>query len=140
MLTERAHSCLLYHRGEKVVDLWGDHSDLTRRRAWEQDTLVLVFSTTKGLAAMALAIAHSQELLAYDAPVARYWPEFAQHGKERVTVRQLLSHQAGIPAIEPPLDVATLADLDRLAVLLARQRPEWIPGTRHGYHDTAAVG
>lgn len=134
---ELGAACAIYHRGEKVVDLWGGYSDLARRRPWEQDTLVLVFSTTKGMAAMALAVAHSQGLLEYDAPVARYWPEFAQNGKERVTVRQLLSHQAGIPAIEPPLDVATLADLDRLAALLARQRPEWVPGTRHGYHGLA---
>lgn len=134
---ELGAACAVYHRGEKVVDLWGGYRDLARRRAWEQDTLVLVFSTTKGMAAMALAVAHSQELLAYDAPLARYWPEFSQNGKEHITVRQLLSHQAGIPAIAPPLDVATIADRDRLAARLARQRPEWIPGTRHGYHGLA---
>lgn len=134
---ELGAACAVYHGGEKVVDLWGGYCDRARRRPWEQDTLVLVFSTTKGMAGMALAVAHSQQLFEYDAPVALYWPEFAQNGKERITVRQLLSHQAGLPAVEPSLDVATLADLDRLAALLACQRPAWTPGTRHGYHGLA---
>jgi CubicO group peptidase (beta-lactamase class C family) len=99
----------------------------------------LVFSATKGMAAMAVAVAHSQGLLEYDQPVAHYWPEFAAAGKEQVTVRQLLAHQAGVCAIDPPLDVETLRDFDRLASVLARQRPAWTPGTRHGYHG-AAIG
>lgn len=127
-------ACAVYHRGEKVVDLWGGYRNLKQRLPWQKDTLVLVFSTTKGMAGMALAVAHSQGLFEYDAPIARYWPEFAQQGKQSITVRHLLSHQAGLPAVEPPLNTQLIADLDRLAEVLARQKPEWEPGTRHGYH------
>lgn len=140
--TERGEvgaACAVYHRGEKVVDLWGGYRDLKQRLPWEQDTLVLVFSTTKGIAALTVAVAHSQGLLDFEAPVVRYWPEFAQHGKEEVPVWQLLAHQAGLCAIEPPLDVETLRAPDRLAQAIARQRPAWTPGTRQGYHG-AAIG
>src|SRR5918912_2042074 len=94
----------------------------------------IVFSTTKGMSAIALAMLNSRGYLDYDAPVVRYWPEFGQSGKEKITVRQLISHQAGLWAIDEPLDFSTLADLDRMAQILARQRPEWEPGTRWGYH------
>src|SRR6186997_3629976 len=83
---------------------------------------------------MTLAIAHSRGWLDYEARVASYWPEFAQHGKESITVRQLLAHQAGLFAFGEPVDRATIADLDRLAVVLARQKPAWEPGTRQAYH------
>jgi CubicO group peptidase (beta-lactamase class C family) len=101
---------------------------------WEQGTLVLMYSTSKGLAALAVALAHSRGWLDFDASVASYWPEFAQNGKAAVTVRQLLSHQAGLCAIDEPLTAAKLSDLDGLAEVLARQRPAWEPGTRQGYH------
>ena len=100
----------------------------------ERDTLVIVYSATKGLAAMALAIAHSRGWLDYDERVSGYWPEFAQQGKERITVRQLLAHQAGLFALDEPVDRNLVADLDRLAIVLARQRPAWEPGTRQAYH------
>jgi CubicO group peptidase (beta-lactamase class C family) len=96
--------------------------------------MVLVHSATKGLAAMTMAIAHSRGWLDYEQRVAAYWPEFAQHGKEKITVRQLLAHQAGLFAIDEPVDRSTVADLDRLAVVLARQKPAWEPGTRQAYH------
>jgi CubicO group peptidase (beta-lactamase class C family) len=96
--------------------------------------MVIVFSTTKGLAAMTLAVAHSRGWLDYEELVCTYWPEFAQHGKDTVTVRQLLSHQAGLFAFGEPVDRDLIADLDRLAVVLARQKPAWEPGTRQGYH------
>jgi len=127
-------ACAIYCRGEKVVDLWGGWRDPRRRSPWREDTLILVFSATKGMAALALAVAHSRGLLEYDAPVASYWPEFAAGGKEAVTVRQLLAHQAGLCAVRERLDAATLADLDALAAILARQTPAWPPGARHGYH------
>jgi CubicO group peptidase (beta-lactamase class C family) len=95
---------------------------------------VLVHSTSKGLAAMTLAVAHSRGWIDYEECVCRYWPQFAQEGKERVTVRQLLAHQAGLFALDEPVDRATVADLDRLAVILARQKPVWEPGTRQAYH------
>jgi CubicO group peptidase (beta-lactamase class C family) len=131
---EMGAACAVYRHGEKVVDLWGGLRDRVSGAPWEEDTVVLVFSTTKGLSALAMAVAHSRRLFDLDERVAAYWPEFAQAGKERVTVRQLLAHQAGLCAIDEPLTPATLRDLDALAVILARQRPAWEPGTRHGYH------
>lgn len=96
--------------------------------------MVLVWSATKGLAAMTLALAHSRGWLDYDAQVCRYWPEFAQRGKEKITVRQLLAHQAGLFAFDEPVDRNVVGDLDRLAVVLARQKPAWEPGSRQAYH------
>ena len=85
-----------YRRGEKVVDLWGGRRAPGSDAPWNEDTMVVVNSITKGLAAMTLALANSRGWLDYDVPVARYWPEFAQHGKEHITVRQLLGHEAGL--------------------------------------------
>lgn len=96
--------------------------------------MVLVYSATKGLAAMSLAVAHSRGWLDYEQRVCRYWPEFARRGKETITVRQLLAHQAGLFAFDEPVDRSVVADLDRLAVVLARQKPAWEPGTRQAYH------
>jgi CubicO group peptidase (beta-lactamase class C family) len=96
--------------------------------------MVLVHSTTKGLSAMTMALAHSRGWLDYEAPVCRYWPEFGQRGKEAITVRQLLAHQAGLFALDEPVGREVVGDLDRLAVVLARQTPVWEPGTRQAYH------
>jgi CubicO group peptidase (beta-lactamase class C family) len=123
-----------YWRGEKVVDLWGGRRTPDGDEPWEEDTLVLVNSTTKGLAAMTIAVASSRGWIDYEAPVARYWPEFAQNGKAAITVRQLLSHEAGLVWIDEPIRKEDLSDLDRVAGALARQKPAWEPGTRHGYH------
>ena len=120
--------------GEKVVDLWGGYRDARRQDRWEEDTLVLVYSTSKGMCAIATALAHSRGLIDYEAPVASYWPEFAQNGKESITVRQLLAHQAGLSGLDVPLSARELADLDVVADALARQKPAWKPGTRQGYH------
>lgn len=127
-------ACAVYFRGTKVVDLWGGYSDVATRTPWAENTMVPVFSTTKGMSALAVALAHSRGWLDYEAKVCTYWPEFAVAGKESVTVRQLLGHQAGLSAVDKTLDLATLADLDRLADILAGQAPSWQPGTRHGYH------
>jgi CubicO group peptidase (beta-lactamase class C family) len=123
-----------YVRGEKVVDLWGGFRAPESDLPWNEDTMVIVFSTTKGLSAMTLALANARGLLDYDAPVARYWPEFAQNGKAAVTVRQLLGHEAGLVFVGEQLTREKLADLDYLASVLASMTPEWVPGTRHGYH------
>jgi CubicO group peptidase (beta-lactamase class C family) len=131
---ELGGACCAYHRGEIVVDLWGGVRNKLTGELWEQDTMVLVYSATKGLAAMTLALAHSRGWLDYEERVAKYWPEFAQQGKETITVRQLLAHQAGLFAFDDPVDRRVVADLDRLAVVLARQKPAWEPGTRQGYH------
>jgi CubicO group peptidase (beta-lactamase class C family) len=131
---ELGGACCAYHHGAKVVDLWGGIRNREAGDAWEQDTMVVVHSATKGLAAMTLAVAHSRGWLDYEERVATYWPEFAQQDKERITVRQLLAHQAGLFAFSEPVDRAVVADLDRLAIVLARQKPAWEPGTRQAYH------
>jgi CubicO group peptidase (beta-lactamase class C family) len=131
---ELGGACCIYQRGRKVVDLWGGVRHKSSQAPWEEDTMVLVYSATKGLSAMTLALAHSRGWLDYEAPVCRYWPEFAQQGKDRITVRQLLAHQAGLFAFDEPVDRSVVADLDRLAAVLARQKPAWEPGTRQAYH------
>lgn len=131
---ELGAACCIYYKGKKVVDLWGGIRNETTSEPWEENTMVLVWSTTKGLSALAMALAHSQGLYDFDVPVSRYWPEFAQHGKEKITVRQLFAHQAGLIAFAEQSDMEIIADLDQLAVVLARKKPEWKPGTRHGYH------
>ncbi|WP_242343520.1 serine hydrolase domain-containing protein [Anaeromyxobacter terrae] len=123
-----------YWRGEKVVDLWGGRRSPEGDAPWEEDTMVVVFSTTKGISAMTLAVVNARGWIDYDAPVARYWPEFAQRGKEAITVRQLLGHQAGLVWLDEPLTIDAMRDLDGVARVLARQKPAWAPGTRHGYH------
>jgi len=131
---ELGGACCAYLHGEKVVDLWGGIRNKRTDEPWEKDTMVLVYSTTKGLAAMTLALAHSRGWLDYDERVAAYWPEFAQHGKQRITVRQLLGHQAALFGFDEYVDRAVVADLDRLATIMARQTPAWEPGTRQAYH------
>ena len=131
---ELGGACCAYHRGEKVVDLWGGVRNKATGDPWEQDTMVIVHSATKGLAAMTLAIAHSRGWLDYEERVCAYWPEFAQQGKQQITVRQLLAHQAGLFVLDEPVSRSLVADLDRLAVVLARQKPAWEPGTRQAYH------
>jgi CubicO group peptidase (beta-lactamase class C family) len=124
----------VYRDGRKVVDLWGGYRNGNTRQPWREDTLVLVFSGTKGISALTVAVAVSQGLLSYDAKVCDHWPDFAQEGKGDITVRQLMSHQAGLPAIRPPLTREDLADTEGRAAKLAAQKPAWEPGTRHGYH------
>ncbi|AEF38482.1 serine hydrolase domain-containing protein [Hoyosella subflava] len=127
-------SLAVFQHGKPIVDVWAGVRDRRRRLPWERDTWVPVFSTTKGIAALVVAAGVSKGFLDYDARIADYWPEFACHGKENVTLRQLLDHQAGLAAIESPLRTADLHDLDRLAEVLAAEKPRWRPGTRHGYH------
>ena len=131
---ELGAACCVYYKGEKVVDLWGGVRNKATGEPWEEDTMVIVHSTTKGLAAMTLAVAHSRGWLDYDELVCAYWPEFARNGKEKITVRQLLAHQAGLFAFDEPVDKSVVADLDRLAAAMARQKPAWEPGTRQAYH------
>ena len=128
-----------YWRGQKVVDLWGGWRTPERDASWNEDTMIVVHSSTKGLAAMTLAVANARGWLDYDAPVASYWPEFAQNGKGAVTVRQLLGHEAGLVLLDEKLTLEKVQDLDSMALMLARQKPAWPPGTRHGYH-TMTIG
>src|SRR5256714_7335096 len=126
---ELGAACAAYVGGEKVVDLWGGVRDARDGSPWEEDTVVVLYSTSKGLAAMTLALAHSRGWLDYDERVTSYWPEFGKAGKQNVTVRQLLGHEAGLPVIEERLYPRLLADFDRLAEVIAVQRPLWEPGT-----------
>lgn len=132
--SELGAACCVYHRGEKVVDLWGGLRNRSSGEPWEEETMACVWSSTKGMSALALALAHSRGLLDYDERVATYWPEFSQAGKGAVTVRQLLAHQAGLFAFPETADRNVISDPDRLAAVLARQKPAWEPGTRQAYH------
>ena len=120
--------------GEPLVDLWGGSADLAGRRPWERDTIVNVYSTTKGMTALCAHRLASEGRLDFDAPVAAYWPEFAQAGKAELPVRWLLGHRAGLPAIADPLPPEALYDWHAMTEALAVQAPWWDPGTRHGYH------
>lgn len=120
--------------GTVVVDLWGGLRDVTTGVAWAADTMTLVHSTTKGLSGLVLALLHSRGLLDHDERVSRYWPEFAQAGKQEVTVRQLLAHQAGLFGFDERVDRDVVADLDQLAGVMERQRPLTVPGERQAYH------
>lgn len=120
--------------GELVVDLWAGHVDSDRTGPWQRDTIVNVYSTTKGMTAICAHQLVERGLLDLDAPVADYWPEFAQAGKESIPVRWLLSHQAGLPAVREPLPEKTLYDWDAMVTALAAEPPAWTPGSRNGYH------
>ncbi|MBV8305637.1 MAG: beta-lactamase family protein [Acidimicrobiia bacterium] len=120
--------------GIPVVDLWAGLADAAAERPWQKDTLALVFSTTKGWAAVCALLLWERGQLDIDAPVADVWPEFAAAGKESMTTRHLLTHQAGLPAFDDPITVAECHDLDLVTSRLAAQAPRWDAGTAHGYH------
>lgn len=120
--------------GETLVDLWGGWADAARTRPWERDTLVNVWSTTKGPMALCAHILADRGLLDLDAPVATYWPEFAAAGKENILVRHLLSHRAGLAGLREPHSLAQLYDWELTTERLAAMEPWWEPGTRSGYH------
>lgn len=120
--------------GTVVTDLWGGWRDGDRRRPWERDTLVNVFSVGKAVAALCVARLVGQGRLSYDDPVARVWPEFGARDKSRITVRQLLSHRAGLPALREPLPDRAIFDWHGMCAALAGEAPWWEPGTAHGYH------
>lgn len=120
--------------GETVVDLWGGWADAARTRPWERETLVNVWSTSKGPTSLCAHILADRGLLDFDAPVAAYWPEFAAAGKESVLVRHLLSHRAGLAGLREPHSLDQLCDWELTVERLAAQEPWWEPGSRSGYH------
>jgi CubicO group peptidase (beta-lactamase class C family) len=124
----------VYVDGRPVVDLWGGHADAERSRPWERDTVVPVFSSTKGVTAVAANLAIERGLLDPDATVASVWPEFAAAGKAAITVRQVLSHQAGLPLVDGTFTLDEALSWDPVVEALATQAPLWEPGTQHGYH------
>lgn len=123
-----------YFEGEKVVDLWAGYADLEAQRLWKEDTMTIIYSTTKGLMAICAAMLVDRGHLDLEKPVAFYWPEFGQHGKDKITVEQLLEHEAGLAATSEPLSYKILEDHATLDKILAESKPMWKPGTRHGYH------
>ncbi|HEX2851209.1 MAG TPA: serine hydrolase domain-containing protein [Acidimicrobiales bacterium] len=124
----------LYVRGEKVVDVWGGTADATTGRPWTEDTLQLVFSTTKGATAICALLLAQRGELDLDAPVVDYWPEFGAEGKEHIPVRWLLCHKSGLPTVDPAPSPEDALAWDPIVAALAAQRPYWEPGTAHGYH------
>lgn len=132
---ELGAACTIFHRGRKVVDLWGGVADAARQAPWREDSLVLVYSLTKGMTALACATAVSKGLFSYDMPVKELWPEFAAQGKQAVTVRQLLSEQGGLAAMDTRLTLENMGNQDLLAAALARQAPNWTPGDFAGNHS-----
>ena len=124
----------LYKDGEKVVDLWGGVANDETGAPWNEDTLQLVFSTTKGATAICAHLLAQRGELDFDAPVAEYWPEFKANGKENIPVRWLLSHRSGLPVLDTPLTPEEYYAWEPVAEALAAKKPEWEPGTRHGYH------
>lgn len=135
---ELGASVCVYRHGKKVVDLWGGHRDVLRQQVWTPDTLVTMASVVKGMLAFALHMLADRGKLDYDSPVARYWPEFAQAGKEHITVRQAISHHAAIHMS----DHAKPGDLfrwDPFVRAIEKQAPEWAPGTRGAYHTLTII-
>lgn len=140
--TERGEigaSCCIYYQGEKVVDLWGGYKNKKTKELWEENTIVKVFSTTKGMALIVLAKLHSEGLLDYNEKVATYWPEFGTNGKENITIEQLLTHKAGLVLLERQVKVSELHDFENISTLLENASPMWEPGSKSGYHS-ATIG
>jgi CubicO group peptidase (beta-lactamase class C family) len=127
-------ACAVYHRGRLVVDLWGGLADRDAGRPWQRDTTALVFSTTKGMAATCVNRLVERGLVDVDAPIARYWPEFAAAGKAAIPVRWALCHKAGLASVEGTLTLQEVFAWDPVVAAIAAQAPNWEPGTQHGYH------
>jgi len=133
-VSEVGAACSLYVDGEAVVNLWAGVADRESNAPWTDQTLALVFSTTKGATALCVGMLAEAGALSYDEPVATYWPEFAAAGKESITVGQVMSHQAGLIYADPPLTLDLLLEVEPVLDTLAAQAPLWEPGTAHGYH------
>ncbi|XHM67821.1 serine hydrolase domain-containing protein [Streptomyces nigra] len=133
-LGERGAAVAVYRDGRRVVDLWAGTRDVDGTEPWQRGTAQVVRSATKGVAAAVALLLHQRGELDLDAPVAAYWPEFKAHGKERLLVRHVLGHRAGLPVLDVPLTPQEALDPERGPAAVAAQRPVWEPGTAHGYH------
>ncbi|MFJ5915378.1 serine hydrolase domain-containing protein [Streptomyces ardesiacus] len=133
-LGERGAAVAVYRDGRKVVDLWAGTRDVDGTAPWRRGTAQVVRSATKGVAAAVPLLLHRRGELDLDAPVGEYWPEFKAHGKERVLVRHVLNHRAGLPVLDRPLTPEDVLDPLRGPAAVAAQAPVWEPGTDHGYH------
>jgi CubicO group peptidase (beta-lactamase class C family) len=124
----------LFVDGRKVADLWGGWTDRDRTRPWADDTLVNFFSVGKAITATCVLLLIQRGLLDLDSPVTRWWPEFGAEGKDAITLRQLMSHRAGLPALRDWLPAGTMLDWPRMIQAIETQAPWWTPGSGHGYH------
>jgi CubicO group peptidase (beta-lactamase class C family) len=127
-------ACAVYQGGRPLVELWGGLADTESQRPWQEDTIVLVFSAAKGPTATCIHCLVDQDLLDIDVPISRYWPEFGCNGKEGITTRMVLTHRAGLAAVEGELTLEEVLAWDPVIAAIAAQSPNWEPGTRHGYH------
>jgi CubicO group peptidase (beta-lactamase class C family) len=127
-------ACAVYRRGKPVVDLWAGFADLEGGRLWDEDTIQLFFSATKGLTAACVHMLAERRVLDLDAPIAAYWPEFAAHGKGSIPLRWVLCHKAGLAAVEGDLSLEQVLAWEPVIAAIAQQAPNWEPGTAHGYH------
>jgi CubicO group peptidase (beta-lactamase class C family) len=134
--TEVGAAFSAYHRGRKVVDLWGGVADPDTGAPWERDTVILVFSTTKGVTAICANHLAQEGLLDVEAPVVEYWPEFGKNAKEDIPVKYLLSHQAGLAWVDGELTAEEALSWEPVIEALENQHPNWEPGSQHGYHVT----
>ena len=133
-IRDRGGAICLEVKGEKVLDLWGGYKDQDRNEAWEENTIVNVFSTTKGIAAICLLQLIEKGLIDIEKPVSNYWPEFSQSGKEDIPVKYLFCHKSGLCGVREPLETGAFSDWDLICNQLAKQEPLWEPGSAHGYH------
>jgi CubicO group peptidase (beta-lactamase class C family) len=133
-LGERGAALAVYRDGHRVVDLWGGSKDVDGTAPWQRGTAQVIRSATKGVAAAVPLLLHQRGELDLDAPVAEYWPEFKAHGKDRVLVRHLLNHRAGVPLLDRPITPEDALDPLKGPEAVAAQAPVWEPGTDHGYH------
>eukprot|EP00752_Nemacystus_decipiens_P017982 g16115.t1 len=131
---EMGAALAVFHRGEPVIDLWAGYTDRKGTTPWQADTLVCCYSISKAITATCVLQAVDQGLIDLDSPVQRYWPEFADHNKADITVRQVLCHQAGLPGFHTPLDKDFYYRWDDVCTQLADEHTWWPPGTAHGYH------
>ncbi|MEV7596309.1 serine hydrolase domain-containing protein [Kitasatospora sp. NPDC089797] len=131
---ELGAACTVFADGRKVVELWGGTADQRTGRAWTQDTLVPVFSCAKGPVSIAALLLAQRGRLDLDVPIARYWPEFARHGKQAITTRMILGHRAGLPALDAVLRFEEIAAWEPVIRAIEAQQPLWAPGTAYEYH------
>jgi len=127
----------VYHRGEQVVDLWGGTADVDARRPWERDTRIVVFSVTKGFAAMAMHLLADRGAFDWDEPVEKHWPGFGTAGKQAITIRTLLNHRGALPYLDVPLTLdqcCESASADKVLKALEAQKPAWAPQEKQAYH------
>lgn len=134
MRCELGASICVYHKNKIVVNLWSGYKDINKTKAWEESTVVPMFSTSKLVSSACLALCHSKGLFKYDEKVSKYWPEFSENNKQDITISDMLHHRAGLAVIDTKLTVDILNDYDQLDVILAKQKPAWTPGDYQGYH------